>query len=162
MTINHYKMPIKRHPSLIPVSREHHFGLLLCWKIREGLRLGIDAKRIKRYTDWFFEKYQKAHFDIEEKYIFTILPENHPLIVQAIQEHRYIEMLFGHGQNDSLNDALTALEQAMEAHIRFEERNLFNLIQETATEEQLRLIEAHHNQPFGDDWEDAFWERKPT
>ncbi len=150
-------MPLKRHPSLIPVSREHHFGLLLCWKIREGIKLGIDVQRIKRYTDWFYDTYQKAHFEIEEKYIFTILPESHPLIVQAKQEHRAIEKLFE--QEDNLHEVLTSIEKAMDAHIRFEERILFNLIQETATEEQFKQIEAHHNQPFSDDWEDTFWDR---
>ncbi|MCZ2101230.1 MAG: hypothetical protein LC107_06810 [Chitinophagales bacterium] len=149
--------PIKRHPSLVQVSREHHYGLLLSWKIREGLKNNIAPERIKRYTDWFYEKYQKAHFDIEEQFIYPILSSDHPLIVQAIQEHRHIEALFH--QEDNLTDMLMALEKAMEAHIRFEERNLFNQIQEVATPEQLQLIEDNHNQPFEDTWEDEFWVR---
>ena len=34
-------MPIKRSEYLKPLSRDHHQGLLLCWKIRTGLKKGI-------------------------------------------------------------------------------------------------------------------------
>jgi len=40
-------VPIKRSIALQPLSREHHHGLLLCWKIRTGLKKGIDIDRIK-------------------------------------------------------------------------------------------------------------------
>ena len=33
------KTPIKRHDALKHFSRDHHFGLLLVWKIREGVKL---------------------------------------------------------------------------------------------------------------------------
>lgn len=40
--------PIKRHPSLQPLSREHHYGLLLSWKIREGFKREVPPERIKK------------------------------------------------------------------------------------------------------------------
>lgn len=43
--------PIKRHTALKPLSREHHHGLLLSWKIREGLKRNIEIPRIKKYID---------------------------------------------------------------------------------------------------------------
>ena len=147
--------PIKRHESLQQVSREHHYGLLMSWKIREGLKRKVDPSRIKKFIDWFYEKYQKAHFDIEEKYIYPVLNNDDPMIIQAIEEHRYIESLFR--EKDQIEDALIALEKAMDNHIRFEERILFNKVQKIATEEQLKLIEENHNTPFEDDWEDQFW-----
>ncbi|WP_241739476.1 hypothetical protein [Aestuariibaculum marinum] len=30
--------PLKRHKALQPLSREHHYGLLLTWKIRTGFK----------------------------------------------------------------------------------------------------------------------------
>ena len=65
--------PIKRHPAIQHFSRDHHFGLLLCWKIREGFRRNVDPERMKKYTDWFFEVYQKPHFDMEEKYMLMMM-----------------------------------------------------------------------------------------
>ena len=34
--------PIKRHKAIQPLSREHHQGLLLCWKIGKGFEKGIE------------------------------------------------------------------------------------------------------------------------
>jgi hemerythrin-like domain-containing protein len=147
--------PIKRHTSLIPISREHHFGLLLSWKIREGLKYNVNPARIMDYCVWFYNTNLKLHFDIEEQYMYPILGNDHPMIVQALHEHRHIEQLIL--QKENVTDVLLALEKAIDTHIRFEERNLFNLIQEKATEDQLRLIEQNHNAPFEDTWEDTFW-----
>lgn len=149
--------PIKRHPSLVPVSREHHFGLLLSWKIREGLKNDIAPERIMRYCRWFYDTNLKHHFSIEEKYLYPILGYHHPLIVHALEDHHQIEQLMK--QTDNLTKTLTDFGEILENHIRFEERNLFNIIQESATEEQLKLIVEHHNEPFNDTWEDEFWNR---
>lgn len=32
---------MKRNENLIPLSREHHYGLLCVWKIREGVKKKI-------------------------------------------------------------------------------------------------------------------------
>ena len=46
--------PLKRHKALQPLSRDHHHGLLLSWKIRSGFKKNIDVERIKVYADWFY------------------------------------------------------------------------------------------------------------
>jgi hypothetical protein len=58
--------PIKRDKALQEVSREHHHGLLLCWKIRKGFSKGIEPERIKRYADWFYKTHLISHFEVEE------------------------------------------------------------------------------------------------
>jgi len=63
--------PIKRHESIQPLSRDHHHGLLLSWKIRSGISKGVDINRIKKYADWFYTNHIKPHFGIEEKYALT-------------------------------------------------------------------------------------------
>ena len=62
--------PIKRHEAIKPYSREHHHGLLLCWKIREGLKHEVAIDRIKKYADFLWETQIEPHFKAEEKYIF--------------------------------------------------------------------------------------------
>ncbi len=69
--------PIKRHPSLQSLSREHHYGLLLSWKIREGFKREVPPERIKKYTNWFWENHLAPHFQFEESYIFPILGNQH-------------------------------------------------------------------------------------
>lgn len=148
--------PIKRHASLQPLSRDHHHGLLLCWKIREGFKKQIDPLRIKQYTDWFWQTQLAEHFRIEEEFVFPVLGSDHPHVKQAVQEHRNLEQLFL--QTTNVSQTLSQLESDLEKHIRFEERVLFNEIQEVATAEQLVECERQHH--AGTDvaaWEDEFW-----
>ena len=116
------------------VSRDHHHGLLLCWKIRTGFSKGVDLERIKRYTDWFFNTHLVPHFNLEEKYIFPILGEKHELVKRALTEHRRLIRLFTN--THSISKSLSLIEEELEQHIRFEERILFNEIQKIGTEKQ--------------------------
>lgn len=147
--------PIKRHESLKPLSREHHHGLLLCWKIRQGLKKEIALERIKAYVDWFWDIHLKFHFEVEEKYIFSVLPKEHPMVLQALDEHHKIKDLILSKDDTLLN--LQSLEKVLDDHIRFEERILFNEIQNIATPAQLSEIDQHHNEVFNDTWQDEFW-----
>lgn len=149
-------MPIKRNENLKAISREHHHGLLLCWKIRTGFKKQIDPVRIKKYADWYYKAHLLPHFEMEEKYIFTILDKEHELIRKALSEHRKLMRLF-ESENDLLK-SLTSIEEKLESHIRFEERILFNEIQEVATEEQLEFIKNNHTEEkFEDNCTDSFW-----
>ena len=149
--------PIKRHTSLQPVSREHHHGLLLSWKIRQGFSFGIAPERMKKYTDWFWEHHLQAHFEFEENYIFPILDKEHPLIKRVLGEHHRLKRLFV--ATDEIESNLSLIEKELVAHIRFEERILFQEIEVVATAEQLKRIEQEHSKPIVEDWNDEFWVR---
>ena len=147
--------PIKRHQDLQAVSREHHFGLLLSWKIRAGFKKQIETERIKDYTNWFWENYLEAHFAFEEAYIFTILSNEHKLIKKALKDHRRLKRLFT--SSDKVERSLWLIEEELDAHIRFEERILFKEIEQIATVEQMNLIAKSHTSKLPDDWKDEFW-----
>jgi hypothetical protein len=151
-------MPIKRKEQLKPISREHHHGLLLCWKIRTGIKNGIEVQRIKKYSDWFYKTHLLPHFEIEEKHIFTILGNDQHLIQRAIKDHKHLSLLFESSSISQNNLAL--IEKELENHIRFEERTLFNEIQSTATADQLKQIQVHHTEgKFIEELNDPFWEK---
>jgi iron-sulfur cluster repair protein YtfE (RIC family) len=148
--------PIKRHSSLQPLSREHHHSLLLCWKIRTGFKKGVDVKRMKRYVDLFFIDHIQPHFELEEKYVFPILGNDHELVKKALTDHRRLFRLFNTA--DELEKSLGLIEEELEKHIRFEERVLFNEIQQVASAEQMRLItEMHAEEVLQEEEEDEFW-----
>ncbi|MDF0706643.1 hemerythrin domain-containing protein [Flagellimonas okinawensis] len=149
--------PIKRHNALQGVSREHHHGLLLCWKIRTGLSKNIPLERIKVYVDWFYTNYLVPHFELEETYIFPIIGNNHPWVKKAISDHRRLNRLFT-APKASLK-TLGQIEETLEEHIRFEERQLFKHIQQVATDTQMNIIaKQHNNEKFNDNTNDPFWE----
>lgn len=148
--------PIKRAEYLKKLSREHHHGLLLAWKIKTGFSKNIVVNRIKQYTDWFYAAHLKPHFQEEEMQVFPILGNDNILIQKAIQEHQQLAQLFN--ETDNVERALKQITIDLVNHIRFEERILFNQIQTVATPEQITMIEAlHTNEAFTDNTTDPFW-----
>ncbi|MCG2419156.1 hemerythrin domain-containing protein [Aequorivita sp. F47161] len=149
--------PIKRHIALQPLSRQHHFGLLFSWKLRKGFHKNIETERLQKYAKWFFKHEIEPHFKDEEKYLFPIMEPDNPLIDRALKEHRRIKRLFNNTKNPERS--LHQLEEELDAHIRFEERVLFNEIQKVATEEQLKKVEEiHDGLEKSPDYHDPFWE----
>lgn len=150
------KNPLKRIAALQSFSREHHHTLLLCWKIKTGIKKGIAADRIKTYTDWFYRNHLIKHFINEEKYLYPVLGSEHKLIQQAIGEHELLTRLF----TDKLNseESLKKIPAELERHIRFEERTLFDEIQTAATGDQLQKFNhLHSKKKFVDNLCDEFW-----
>ncbi|GJM33332.1 MAG: hypothetical protein DHS20C18_23330 [Saprospiraceae bacterium] len=130
--------------------------MLLCWKIRAGFSKGIAPERIKKYTDWFFENHIKPHFQLEEAYVFPVLGANHKMVKKALTQHRRLTNLFN--EDTEIERSLSRLEDNLARHIRFEERILFNEIQQVATKEQFALIEEKHVAlKFEENTEDEFW-----
>jgi hemerythrin-like domain-containing protein len=151
--------PIKRHPSLQPLSRDHHDGLLLCFKIREGIKRGVEPDRIKSYTDWFWENHLAPHFREEEESVFPLIGMDHPEVKIALEQHVRLKELFTGPVTDY--ETLRSMERGLEQHIRYEERTLFNTIQNEAASDC--LAEAgfeHHRVPSCEVWNDPFWSDK--
>ena len=148
--------PIKRHDALKPLSRQHHFGLLFSWKIRKGFAKDIEIKRMQKYADWFYKTEIMPHFNAEEKHIFTILDNENEMIKRALKEHQRIKRLFKDTKDPK--NSLSLLEKELQAHIRFEERILFNEIQKVATPAQLETIEKLHiDDTPKPEYNDPFW-----
>lgn len=152
----HHK-PQKRHKALKPLSREHHHGLLLSWKIRAGFSKEVNPKRIRAYADWFFENHLIPHFELEETHIFPILSnDENELVKRALAEHRRLKRLFEEREDDT--KTLSKIEEELDKHIRFEERVLFPEIQKVATEEEFLHVEnIHQPEKFIDNESDVFW-----
>lgn len=156
--------PIKRHPAIVQFSRDHHFGLLLVWKIKQGLRNDVDAKRISSYVQFFFTEDLQNHFKEEEEELFSKLPPDDTLCEQAKADHVKIVKLVQTMTNDESNIALLhEFSTALDQHIRFEERTFFNYLQDHLTNSELDQLAAQHRErkvDIDDRWEDKFWEYK--
>lgn len=149
-------IPIKRDECLKPLSRDHHHGLLLCWKIKTGFSKDVEVQRIKTYADWFYKKYLLPHFETEEKYLFPVLGNENKHIMQALDDHRRITNLFK--DTSDIEDSMKKIPVELEKHIRFEERTLFNEIQNTANPDQLKKIcKEITEEKFEENIIDEFW-----
>jgi hypothetical protein len=160
--MNEKIIPIKRSPALIEFSRDHHYGLLLVWKIRQGLRAGIAPGRISKYVLHYYKEDLLHHFSDEENHLFITLAIDDPMRRRAEKEHNEMQGLLNILKEDP-ND-ITALENLatdLEKHIRFEERELFNRLQSIMTDKELlEVLDELPERPHMDDeeWEDRFWE----
>lgn len=162
---NKLVMPLKRHTALIPLSQDHHSGLLLVWKIRQGLKAGIDSSRLIDYINYFAEHHLEPHFLIEEELVFSYLGKNDSMRMQAEKEHELIRSqirIIGEG-NEISEDIFNVFVQTLEAHIRFEERKLFQHMQAELMDKDLAEMEIAVDQvhtKFQENWHDQFWVKK--
>lgn len=154
--------PIKRSKELVFLSRDHHDGLLLCWKIRTGLKKQVGTQRIRDYILHFFDADLHEHFLQEEKYLFERLPHD-AMVDKALQQHRQIYALI-----DELRvvpqpsaELLDQLANELDDHIRYEERELFGYIEQALPAATLteigNLLEAEAAAHSPVQWSDEFW-----
>ena len=147
---------MKRHDALVQLSRDHHFGLLLCWKLKEGLKKEIAVERMEKYIRLFYSTNLKDHFAEEEESIFKILGNDHPLIVEAISQHQIFRKMVENGFKNP--EEIETFRALLELHIRTEERVIFPEIEKQATDEQLEaIINLNHPELKELEYDDLFW-----
>ena len=149
---------MKRNENIIPLSHDHHFGLLCCWKIRQGLKKNIDLERIKKYIDYFWNHHLKEHFKEEEEILFPYLKDE--FSSRVAREHRDLELIFNEIQKNTSVINLENFANLLDDHIRFEERQWFPHLEQNLTETQFieignALQKVHSDEK--DDYQDEFW-----
>jgi iron-sulfur cluster repair protein YtfE (RIC family) len=137
-----------RHPSLIPLSHDHHHGLALALRCRKQALGHIKpmgtAGLHERATEVlaFYDSNLIAHFRAEEEVLFPALraaaPQTGPMIEQLLKDHERIrESMIQLKGGAGLAKLLFDLGDLLEHHIRREERELFPLF-----EQQVNASEA--------------------
>jgi iron-sulfur cluster repair protein YtfE (RIC family) len=154
--------PLKRHQALVSFSKDHHFALLLIWKIKQGLAKAVSAERISDYVLSFFKEDLQQHFTEEEQLLFCKLPMDDVLRKQAETEHKNTyQLVTSIQQNPDDIGLLQQFADTLEKHIRFEERTLFNHLQDKIGMEELenilQLSEKREHDLMAH-WKDQFWE----
>jgi hemerythrin-like domain-containing protein len=155
LTLN---QPIKRTKALQPLSREHHDTLLFVWKIRQGIANTIDLKRIRAYCSWYWDNCLKIHMQSEETALTKVLSPSHALMYNMIDDHAAIKTKLEQVIDDPSYVDFKRLSDIIYYHVRFEERSLFPLIEQTATSSQLNQIQAELSEAHSTViWTDEFW-----
>ncbi|MFD2245135.1 hemerythrin domain-containing protein [Pontibacter ruber] len=134
--------PQKRDKSLVPFSKDHHYGLLFTWKLRQGLANGTPIEVLSRYVRYFWETILKNHCKEEEIVLRRLVKDNHPMRIRMEEEHHLLHAIIDKvlaGQRLT-PELLNVLQQDLVDHIRWEERELFPYIQQVADPDELQLI----------------------
>lgn len=129
---------LKRHPALVPLSRDHHEALVQA----RALRLSASLETARGFLV-YFEQQLRGHMQDEER---TVLPPAEAAKVEGTDriraEHRELEALAAAlGENLSAGSDLAGpMQEAgrlLDDHVRYEERAFFEAVQKALSPEQL-------------------------
>ena len=144
---------MKRHAALVPLSRDHHRGLVMARRLTTGQPAnprddwpadrGRQAARLVR----FFETDLRPHFAAEEAHVFPAaaraLPDGDRRTRALVAEHETMRAMIrelADAPASRLDALLTAFGELLRAHIRAEEHELFQQMQAACDPETLETL----------------------
>jgi hemerythrin-like domain-containing protein len=124
-----------RDKSLIPLSHQHQRALALCVRIDRAQPIpDADLQAWQIEIEQHFAQEVQFHFAAEEEVLFPAarqFMELVPLVEELIAEHALLRELFAQAEARRMSaDNLRAFAQQLSAHIRKEERQLFERMQQ--------------------------------
>lgn len=135
---------VKRHPALAPLSRDHHRALVVARRLREadGESAGEAARRFLEH--WRGE--EERHFRLEEEVMLegcgAHLGPGHAAIEHMLREHSQIRADAARLREETPLELLHDLGARLAGHVRFEENELFPLIEAHVPEAELQALGA--------------------
>jgi hemerythrin-like domain-containing protein len=128
---------MKRSPALIRLSRDHHRALDVARRLRRATPDDLDA--VLEYLREFWDPHGRTHFELEERHLVDALDDTdwREAASRMCREHDEIRACIASVAGvDSARELGTLLHD----HVRFEERELFALLEDRLTEAQLAEI----------------------
>jgi hemerythrin-like domain-containing protein len=135
-----------RDPSLIPLSHQHQHALALCVRLdRALLQTGtVDLDPWQLEVHQLYADEVQFHFAAEEKVLFPAARHFSELVVLVEElsgEHERLRKYFVRaGQGTMDRGKLATFVKLLSGHIRKEERQLFEAIQERMRSEDLKSL----------------------
>lgn len=133
---------MKRHESLLPLSRDHNIALMMAQRLILGRapnpRADWPTDRGQQVTRLlaFYESDLRAHFEIEEAHVFPVVrasfADGDRQVEALIADHEAMRAMirsFGADPATGLEERLLALGHLLKGHIQREERQLFERMQ---------------------------------
>ena len=137
---------MRRHESLIPLSRFHRSILFLALISKknapdvQGYPKTLEGKI--SYAIPFYEKKLQPHFRQEEEKLFPFIKNRHQaldrLVDELLFERKELHLLFGKLKASKNEAVLNKIGELLEKHVRKEERQLFQKVQEIIPGEELQ------------------------
>jgi hemerythrin-like domain-containing protein len=137
-----------RDRNLIPLSRQHQHALALCVRIDRAMPIAdADLAAWQTEIEQIFQGEISIHFAAEELVLFPAARKRTELIhliEELLADHAVLRESFAQAESRTMSATeLSAFGQRMSAHIRKEERQLFERMQELMSPEELALLGQH-------------------
>ncbi len=134
-----------RDKSLIPLSRQHQHALALCVRIDRASP--IPAGDIPAWQAEIVQIVQAEigiHFAAEEQVVLPaarLFPELVPLVEELITDHEHLRESFSNAETGNMDaEEVAEFARHMSAHIRKEERQLFERMQGLMKPDDLEIL----------------------
>lgn len=135
---------MKRHAALVPLSHDHHHALVAAKRLRRAAtRTTVEARtEAAQAFVAFFAADTARHFGEEEHLVCPLLAPDDPLVRRTLADHARLRELVAVLERDLARgsapaESLERLGSQLEAHIRFEEQELFPAVEAKATTAEL-------------------------
>jgi hemerythrin-like domain-containing protein len=132
---------MKRSEALAGLSRDHHEALAVALRLRRADATTADEAR-ERFAE-YFERRGAEHFDLEESVLgpaIVALPGGQELHERLLAEHEHLRALGASVIQGASVAVLHEFGGDLTAHVRFEERELFPLLEAHLDEDQLTAL----------------------
>jgi len=133
---------VKRHPALAPLSRDHQHTLAVAQRLRRATSETSQQAVAAFLAVWDLE--ERLHFRLEEEILLPacaghVEPEN-SMILRVLVDHLRIRCAVECLSTDTSLPTLHALGETLASHVRFEEHEVFPLIEEAVPEAALHAL----------------------
>jgi iron-sulfur cluster repair protein YtfE (RIC family) len=140
----------KRHPSLIPLTHDHHHALAQARQLRLVAQGSDEEQLLARAQEFdrFFHEETITHFREEEEIVFPLAVGDErarPLLAEVLLEHLRLHHLVALlvaqiGDRKVSSGTAREVADALESHIRLEEGKVFPLLEEIVPAEWLGAV----------------------
>ena len=140
-----------RDKNLVPLSRQHQHALALCVRIDRVSPISVaDLPAWQNEMTQHFQSEIRVHFVAEEQFIFPAarrFQELNSLVEGLLTDHSWLRQQFAAAEAQSLSaDDISEFARGLSEHIRKEERQLFERIQQLLNREELAKLGAQLDQ----------------
>ena len=137
----------RRHETLIPLTHDHHHTLAQARRLQDAAASTDMTERRNISNDFvnFYMGRAVRHFHEEEELFFAPLidlPNARELVIRAVSDHlrlhdlvRTVKRQLTDGEVDA--GLLARIADLLTEHVRFEEKELFPLVEQLVPEDQL-------------------------
>jgi hemerythrin-like domain-containing protein len=144
-----------RDKNLIPLSRQHQHALALCVRIDRAAPIAeSDLAAWQSEIAQHFRTEIRVHFAAEEQFVFPAaraFPELNLLVEELVLEHARLRERFAKAEAQGMSGGeIAEFAQGLSAHIRKEERQLFERVQELMSEVDLAAMGQRLDQVLRD------------
>ena len=140
----------RRHDTLVPLTHDHHHTLAQARRLHDGAMTADMTERRNVANDFINFYFGRAvrHFHEEEELFFAPLidePDARDLVLRAVSDHlrlhALVRMVKGQLTDGEVDGVLLGrISTLLTEHVRYEEKELFPLVERLIPEQQLQEL----------------------